>query len=662
MKFNKIFSTLGLLTASLVSASRSDFYGSEDNRPKLFQILDDHVGTIKVNLESEVWENMKKKSVLEPWNAGEVGEKYGSENATLEFYVDGTDYRVELKPGQFSFKLGGKITRNFAKPGYNLKIENGDLFEVKSLRLRSGYRDNSLMREKLSSDMFYKMGVPTTSTNYIRVEVNGENLGLYIATNKIKKDFIKRYYGEKNTNNLYECRIDRTRFEDFSVAEKCDNTKEELVDKRDDIRKFNEAINNAKSIDDIKDIIDVETFLKTICFEFLTLAWDHFLVYNHNYFWYKKPDGKWTIILNDFDETWAQDLWTTIYRGEGLSEEQTYVDKSYIPDADGLPWANFPNFSIRDCDMGHKIIKLLIYDNEEQWREIVGEVVKNYFNPTILFKRIEEIKELIYDDVVINRTINPETGKFIGCFNTEGFDPKWNMTHFEEGINYVNWANNPDQARSYGLKFFIEERFKYICHTYGINPETLELIQPRPAVAFWGIVNKYSFYWGEGELFNDEFITWSFPDLDKEDYKQESYNADPIKNAKPSNYVIPLTIHEMAEAEENPKDNGSDNATTTTAVAEPTSTVEDSACWSEKLGYPCCVSSCYVYESDNEGEWGYEDNHWCGISSSCSNDVCWSKKFGYDCCNGCTSYEEDSNGKWGYEENKWCGIVSENCN
>jgi hypothetical protein len=46
MKFNKIFSVLGLFTASLVSASRSDFYGSNDNRPELFKILDDHIGTL----------------------------------------------------------------------------------------------------------------------------------------------------------------------------------------------------------------------------------------------------------------------------------------------------------------------------------------------------------------------------------------------------------------------------------------------------------------------------------------------------------------------------------------------------------------------------------------------------------------------------------------
>jgi hypothetical protein len=43
------------------------------------------------------------------------------------------------------------------------------------------------MREKLSSDILQLMDVPTTSTGYINLEINGEFMGLYLLTNKIKK-------------------------------------------------------------------------------------------------------------------------------------------------------------------------------------------------------------------------------------------------------------------------------------------------------------------------------------------------------------------------------------------------------------------------------------------------------------------------------------------
>ncbi|OUM66693.1 Non-catalytic module family DOC2, partial [Piromyces sp. E2] len=84
-------------------------------------------------------------------------------------------------------------------------------------------------------------------------------------------------------------------------------------------------------------------------------------------------------------------------------------------------------------------------------------------------------------------------------------------------------------------------------------------------------------------------------------------------------------------------------------------------CWSHKYGYPCCSeSSCQVFASDENGEWGYENGRWCGISPSCEKEKCWSKKYGYNCCKRCFIYEVTDEGKWGYENNEWCGIVP-NC-
>jgi len=639
MKLNTILTTIGLLSTSFVNASRSDFFGKNDNRPELFKLLDDKIGSIKITLDDETWATMKQKTVLKPWDAGKVGEKYTTNNATMEFSIDGNQHKVVLEPGEFSFYLAGRVTRNFIKPGFNLKVEEKkkDVHDVKLLRLRPGIRDMTLMREKLSSDMLYKMGVKTTSTNYVNLEINGEDFGLYLVSNKIKKDFVKKYFGDKDVKSLYECKEDHARFEDNTIVELCKNLNDELVDNKDELQNFVDTVNNAKTLAELREILDVDTFLKTIAFEFLALSWDHFLGSNHNYFWYKKADGKWTILINDFNETWGQDCWPSIYLGDG-----TYVNKTNIPE--DVIYNNFPNYSIRDCDMGHKIVKLMIYENEAQWRKVVAQVVKEIFNPKALSDRIDEISELIRDEVARTRHIDEKTGLALGCTNSEGFFPKWNMTHFDDGTHYTSWAANSGQSRGFALRFLIEERFKYVCHTYGINPDTLELIEPQPQVAFWGVANKYPFDWGNGELYEEEFIKFTFPNLDKEDYKLESYNADP-KNVKPS-YDIPLTIHEQSE-----------DAKPT--VEEP---IASEKCWSESLGYPCCTSSCHVYASDDDGEWGYEDKHWCGIPNSCTNEKCWSVKYGYGCCTGCYAYETDKLGKWGYENNEWCGIIEENCN
>jgi len=91
-----------------------------------------------------------------------------------------------------------------------------------------------------------------------------------------------------------------------------------------------------------------------------------------------------------------------------------------------------------------------------------------------------------------------------------------------------------------------------------------------------------------------------------------------------------------------------------TAVAALAAKVS-AACWSERLGYPCCSSSnAKVEYTDNDGEWGVENNEWCGIPVAPS---CWSERLGYPCCVYTTKVEyTDDDGKWGIENGDWCGI------
>ncbi len=82
------------------------------------------------------------------------------------------------------------------------------------------------------------------------------------------------------------------------------------------------------------------------------------------------------------------------------------------------------------------------------------------------------------------------------------------------------------------------------------------------------------------------------------------------------------------------------------------------ACWSESQGYPCCSSAnAMVWYTDASGEWGVENNNWCGIPKAVDNS-CWSAAQGYPCCKSTTVVAyTDASGKWGIENNNWCGIV-----
>jgi len=77
-------------------------------------------------------------------------------------------------------------------------------------------------------------------------------------------------------------------------------------------------------------------------------------------------------------------------------------------------------------------------------------------------------------------------------------------------------------------------------------------------------------------------------------------------------------------------------------------------------GYPCCSTGCTVYYTDNDGDWGVENNQWCGCGNG--NNVAKSEcpasitSQGYECCSeNCEIVYTDDDGNWGVENNQWCG-------
>lgn len=80
-------------------------------------------------------------------------------------------------------------------------------------------------------------------------------------------------------------------------------------------------------------------------------------------------------------------------------------------------------------------------------------------------------------------------------------------------------------------------------------------------------------------------------------------------------------------------------------------------------GYPCCSEqNTEVQYTDEYGDWGYENDDWCGIRENrdskpeinCSSAII---EQGFPCCSECIDIQyTDESGSWGYENDNWCGI------
>jgi len=110
-----------------------------------------------------------------------------------------------------------------------------------------------------------------------------------------------------------------------------------------------------------------------------------------------------------------------------------------------------------------------------------------------------------------------------------------------------------------------------------------------------------------------------------------------------------------------------------------TNVVADNSCSKEiqEIGYKCCSDDCKVVYSDIDGDWGFEDGHWCGCGNvenpttttvleieptpTNVNNCDPNNELGWSCCSDdCTVVVTAEGVNWGIENNKLCICNIEN--
>jgi len=149
-------------------------------------------------------------------------------------------------------------------------------------------------------------------------------------------------------------------------------------------------------------------------------------------------------------------------------------------------------------------------------------------------------------------------------------------------------------------------------------------------------------WWGYFQTWNSEFIL------------QDSYHTDSQLREYFTNKAV-MNMDELPSFNVNSYEYQSGNNNNNSSNNNNNN--NSSECFSIPLGYPCCKGNTVVY-TDNDGDWGVENNEWCGIENTSSAVFCWSSALGYPCCSSTkTVYYTDNDGEWGVENGDWCGII-----
>jgi len=353
--------------------------------------------------------------------------EYKTKNASMTFELDGEKQSFE----KVTFSLSGQYSREFSKPGYNIKIKGGkELYGRKNLKLRSDIIEPTYLRTKLMSDIHNHLGLKSLSANYAQLYINDEYMGLYIFTDSYKLSWTEKVYGEKDSLNLYKCK----NMYDLNpvYVDGCENENEEVTDHSEWIH-FLTTVENAQSAEDLEDIFEIDHFLYEMAIEYLVSGWDH-IVSSHNFYLYKQPNGKWIYLIHDFDLDIGAD------------------DEIAV------------NYSIKEFTKPIHIMDLLIFNDSSRFDKILADVVKKVFNPSTLYPHIDELKQFLRPYIELDKTPD-DSGNLPGAINKKGR----NSFTVEQWDAYSEFTPSLYDRYMFGLKQWIHLKYRNVCNNYNLE-------------------------------------------------------------------------------------------------------------------------------------------------------------------------------------------------
>ena len=188
------------------------------------------------------------------------------------------------------------------------EIENQRFHGFRELSMSPGYNDQSLIREKLASDIFRAAAIPAAQTAFYRILIDfGAGLryvGLYTMVEVIDDTMVEKQFGDA-TGNIYK---PESNLRAFQVAqfEKKNNT--ELADYRD-VQALITALNDPIRASDaatwrsrLEATIDMPHVIKWLAVNTAIVNWDTYGAIAHNYYLYNHPTRRLVWIPWDLNE------------------------------------------------------------------------------------------------------------------------------------------------------------------------------------------------------------------------------------------------------------------------------------------------------------------------------------------------------------------------
>jgi len=197
---------------------------------------------------------------------------------------------------------GGDVSVSTIKPSLKIDVNefvSGKRYDgLKKINVDNCLYDPSLMREKLYYDMGNELGFPCSRTSFVKVTIDGVFYGNYTYIEQVNKQFLKRYFGNKD-GNLYKAGGWAPGVPNGSFVLKTN----EILNDRSDIDLFFDKVNNTPATyykDTISKYINVESVLNYLALATFTVYSDN-LMGNNGYLYHNTTTNLFEMIPWDID-------------------------------------------------------------------------------------------------------------------------------------------------------------------------------------------------------------------------------------------------------------------------------------------------------------------------------------------------------------------------
>jgi spore coat protein H len=188
------------------------------------------------------------------------------------------------------------------------EIKNQHFYGFKELSFSPAFGDQSLIREKITPDIFRLAGIAAAQTAFYKVYIDfGSGLkycGVYTAVEIPDDNLIKDQLGEE-TGNIYKPESKLANFIQSEFPKKNNDFIQDYADVKTFVTALNSNLRNSNSAQwrtNLEVVFNVDYFIKYLAVNNAIVNWDSYGVMAHNYYLYNHSVNKLTWIPWDHNE------------------------------------------------------------------------------------------------------------------------------------------------------------------------------------------------------------------------------------------------------------------------------------------------------------------------------------------------------------------------